>query len=494
LLESLKKIYKRIKELNRKVDKYNKDTVIQSLPSVACVNRAKKLINEKKFKEAQEVLESALDLSSQDSLVYKYLGKIREHFGDFKNAATLYGTSAKLNPMDKEIWLRLGMVLMYTDNLNQALTAFENANKRAPRNTDVYTGWGMTYMKQKKYALAKDKFKTAAKINNYNFSAILLSAVMEKRLNEYRSAEEKLEFLVKVAPNEGSLYEYAHLKHLQKKYDEAEFYALKALEYNKNVLPVYFLLSEIYSVQKDFTKTENIYNIALKNGLDCSSLHFEQGKSYVRLLEFEKGKEQFNIALEQERDFVEVKIGLALISAYEGDFEPAVELSEKYSDNVYIMESLGLKCLSGGDYKKAVEYFKNGLQKDSNQTYLYYDLARAYQKLNISDKVREYFDKFTEFNPKYVKGLFDYANWLIEISDFEDARRKLEKALKIEPDNIDILNKLFFVQYTLVRKNVSEYNIREAISVSNKAKEFGKFDYYPELQELENILKDLQDS
>ena len=492
MFEALKKIYKKIKELNHSVDKYNKDTVIQSLPSVAYVNRAKKLIGEKKFNEAQEVLKSALDLSSQDSLVYKYLGKIREHYADFENAVLFYRTSAKLNPNDKEIWLRLGMSLMYSEHLNEALIAFENANKRVPFNTDIYTGWGMTYMKQKKYALAKDKFNTAARISKYNFSAILLSAVMEKRLNEFKSAEEKLRFLVKVAPNEGSLYEYAHLKLLQNNYDEAEIYSYKTLEYNKQMLPVYFLLSEIYSIKRDFAKTETIYKTALENGLDCSSLHFEQGKSYVRLLELQKAKEQFNFALEQEKDFVEAKIGLALINAYEGNFEPAEEFLQKYADNVYIMEVVGLKYLFEENYKQAIEIFKKALQKDCNQTYLYYNLACAYKGLNIQDKVREYFDKFIEKNPKYVKGLFDYANWLIEISDFEDARRKLEKALKTEPDNVDILNKLFFVQYTLVRKNVSEYNVKEAISVSNKVKELGKFDYYPELQELESILKDLQ--
>ena len=120
----------------------------------------------------------------------------------------------------------------------------------------------MAFMKQKKYSLAKDKFVIAAQISKYNFTAILLSAVMEMRLEEYTSAEEKLTFLVKVAPNEGSLYEYAHLKLLQNKYDEAEKYALKALDLNKLMLPAYLITGEVYSIQKDYEKTEQNYKTA----------------------------------------------------------------------------------------------------------------------------------------------------------------------------------------------------------------------------------------
>ena len=56
----------------------------------------------------------------------------------------------------------------------------------------------------------------------------------------------------------------------------------------------------------------------------------------------------------------------------------------------------------------------------------------------------------------------------------------------------EVLNLLFFVQYTLVKKNISEYNIKEAISTANQAINLGKFDYYPEKEELEQILKGIE--
>ena len=136
--------------------------------------------------------------------------------------------------------------------------------------------------------------------------------------------------------------------------------------------------------------------------------------------------------------------------------------------------------------------FKKALRTDPKQSYNYYNLVQAYKELNDNYQIRDYFEKFTRDNPDYVQGFIEYAKWLIEVSDHSDAQRKLRRAEKLEPDNVEILNLLFLTQYTLVIKNVCEYNIKEAISVGEKAQNLGTFLYEDLKQELENILKDIQ--
>ena len=155
MLNKLKQFYNEIKNINNSVNNYTNDTVIQALPTVAYVNKAKKLIDEKDYNGAIEVLEAAVDISDKDPLVYKYLGKISELNRNFKDAVYYYEKSANLAPNDKEIWLRLGMSYLYSDILDKAQIAFENANKLLPMNTDVQTGWGMVFMKQKKICFGK---------------------------------------------------------------------------------------------------------------------------------------------------------------------------------------------------------------------------------------------------------------------------------------------------------------------------------------------------
>ncbi len=494
MFDWVKNICENIKDLDFSVDKYKSDSIIQSLPTVAYVNKAKKLIETKKFAEAESLLLKALDISEQDDLIYKYLGKIYEQNAKFEQAAGYYEKSARLNPQDKEIWLRLGMCQLNCSQFNEAISSFEKADKITPVNTDVQTGWGMALMRLKKYALAHDRFIAATKISKYNFTAILLSAVMEVKLNDYDSAETKLKFLAKVAPNEGSIYEYANLKLLKSDYNEAVKYAKKAIEINKKMLPAYFILGEVYSIQKDKEKTQKVFQSALNNDLDDPILRFEWGKAYLRLFEFEKAKEQFTLALNGNGSYLGPKIGLALVNCYDNDFTLLDELKEKYGQSVYIQEGIALERLDAGKTEDAIEMFKKALRTDSKQTYNCYHLANAYKILNNDVKVREYYEKFFMENPHYVKGYIEYSKWLIDVSDFEDAQRKLRKAQKLDKNNTEILNLLFFTLYTLVNKKICEYNIKEAISVAEEAQVLGDFRYETEKHELENILKNIQEN
>ena len=485
-------LYKNIKKFNKQVENYKNDTVIQSLPAIAYVNKAKKLINDKKYNDAKELLILALDISPDDALVLKYLGKIFENEKNFSTAVQYYEKSSGLNIHDKEIWLRLGMCYLYTGNFEKSIMAFEKANMYTPNNTDVYTGWGMALMRQKKYALAKDKFNYACTISKYNYTAILLSAVMEKRLGEYEIAEEKISFLIKVAPNESSLYEYSHLKLIKQNYDEAIEYANKTIECNKLMLPAYFILAEAYSILKDSENVCQTFNKALEVDLDSPSLHFEYGKCAIRLLDFKKAREEFLLAIKKDNNNEDAKIGLALLDAYNMNFDLLEEVKNKNLNNVYVQEAIGYQYLSEKRFSEAVDIFKNALKTDCNQTYVYYGLVLAYIGLDEKMKIKENFEIFTQKNPKYLKGLLDYSQWLINVSDFEEAQRKLRKAQKLEDTNTLLLNMLFLSQYALVKKNVSEYNIKEAISVALKAIEAGEFKYYPEKQELETMLENIQ--
>ena len=151
------------------IDKYKKDTIIQSLPSLAYVNRAKKLIEGGYLKEAENILNSALNLPQEDALVYKYLGIVAEKTGRKSDAIVAYKKAAKINPHDKDIWRQLGFVLVSVNFAEEAAECFENANKITPLNTDVYTGWGMSLLKLKKLNEAHEKFVQASKIDKYNF-------------------------------------------------------------------------------------------------------------------------------------------------------------------------------------------------------------------------------------------------------------------------------------------------------------------------------------
>ena len=271
----IKNIVENIKDLNSSIDDYKKDTIIQSLPSYTFVNRAKKLLENEKYDEAEKILLEALELPQEDSLVYKYLGAVYEKMGKHELAVENYQKSADLDPNDKNIWQRLGFSLMSVQKYEQAEKSFENSNKIMANNTDTYTGWGMALLKQKKYSEACEKFKKATAINKYNFSALFLCAISEIKLEMYDKAEMKLKFLSSVAPNESNTYEYARLKAIKNDFDNAIFYAKKSLDFNPQMLPAYILLGQIYAEKYDEKNSIQSFILAEQIRSDDEKLYLE---------------------------------------------------------------------------------------------------------------------------------------------------------------------------------------------------------------------------
>lgn len=491
----IKKISEKIKDLNTSVDTYKKETENQTLPSVAYVNRAKKLIDKMRYKEAKIILNEALELTDKDALVYKYLGIAEEQLGENEAAKQAYTRSAGLNPHDKNIWHKLGLIEITLRQYENAEKSFEQANKISPLNTDIQTGWGMSFLKQKKYPQAHEKFMKAIQINRFNFAAMLLAAIVEVRLKKYDDAEHKLSFLMKTNPSEGSAYEFANLYFLKDNYEFAIRYAKQSLEFNPNMLPAYLILGKIYSLQFDYENSTKYFNLAKERGLVNSILYTEWGNALIRLCRFREAKEIYQKALLDDMENIDAQAGMALCAAETNDFEKAfnlIDFADKNGvDNVFLIEAKGVYSLAHGKVEEAVGYFKNALQKDPKEVYNYFRLAKCYQKTGNDEMIKDSYDKILKFNPKCIIAYLEYAKYLISQKDYKEAQRKLRKAEKLDCNNQEILNLLFYTSYILVKENVCEYNVKEAISIADKTENFE----YPELRaELEVILKNIKEN
>lgn len=494
MFDWLEKIIEKIASLNFSVDKYKKDTIIQSLPSLAYVNRAKTCIDEEDYKEAERILNEALELPQEDALVYKYLGITAEKTGRIDDALRAYKKSATLNSQDKDIWKMLGFSYLNCNLCEDAEKSFENANRISPSNTDIFTGWGMTLMKQKRFSEAHEKFIEASKINKYNFMAILLAAIMEVRLERYDDAEAKLNFLANVSPNESNNYEYANLKFIRGDYQTALHYAKKALGFNKNMLPVYLLLGRIYTIQLDAENAMNAFEEAYRRELITPNLFYEWGISLQKFERFEQAKEKFEKVLELSPDEDDAIAAKALCDAACKNVDAAepvlAPLLLKNPQSYPALKGMAFVKFYTNHYDEAVEEFKTVLKSEPFDVSIYYYIAKAYVKLSNDILAKEYFEHSLKENPGHIISYLDYSQYLINQNEYQEAQRKLRRALKIDENNTEILNLLFHVSYVLVKENVCEYNVKEALSIAEKICSINKdfFRYEEEKADLEKIL------
>lgn len=497
MFDWLEDIFKKISQLNATVENYKEETVIQSLPSVAYVNRAKKCIENGQYKDALEILKKAESLPQEDSLVYKYQGIIYDKLFRFEEAAQAYKKSAKLNCNDKIIWQKLGFALLNLKLYDQSVESFENADKIFPGNSETLMGWGMALMKLGKDIEAREKFILSSKYNRYNSNSMFLAAVIEIKLKMYDEAEGKLQFLVSVSPNAGNAYEYANLKFIKSDYDSAIFYAQKALEFNKNMLPSYLLLGKIYRLKNDISSLF-YYKTAEELQLISEELYIEWTYSLIKFERYKEALEKLNKAKEINPENLELKYLEAFLSVIFGKIGDNKEIIEEWhkndEENFLALRALGIISCLEGNYKKGISNFKSSLNSAPFEVINNYYIAKAYMHLGDSSNAREYFETSIKTNSNHLKSYIDYSKFLISLDDYADANRKLRKALKLDENNLAVLNMLFFVNYNLVKDNVCEYNIKETLGFGEKIKAINEdtFKYPDKFAELCEILNKLQ--
>jgi len=487
---------KQIKKLNDDITEYKKDSDIPSMPSVAIVNRAKKFINEGNLDEAENILKEAFSLAKEDSLVFKYLGIVYDGKKDYEKAIEAYQKSADLNQEDKDIWRFLGTAFLNTCDYERSIKAFENANKITPLNTDIFTGWGMAYMKLKNYKEAREKFVQAIKINRYNFLALFFSAMCETRIGMMDLAETKLHFLTSTVPNDINCYEYANLKFLKNHIQEAEFWAKKSIEYNSQIIPAYTLLIKIYSQKQDLENCKKYYEEGCKNGLEGDNLNENFGIALLNLGQINGAKLHLLKAYENNLDNENITANLLLINTILQE-DKYIELLQ---GKLYSLNSLNpiLKITKSifeyreGNFSDALTLIKEVYDGFDNEYILDYYLALIYAKLGQLNKAKESFESSSQKCSMFVKNYIDWANFLIENGEFNDAQRKLRKGLKYNNGDINLLNLLFHVSFILVKDNVCEYNIKDAISIASKIEPQELFEYKNELSELEQMLGNIE--
>ncbi len=490
MFDRIKYFINTILNISKSIDKYKKDTIVQSLPTLTYVNRAKKFIDVNNFPKAEQILLEALELPQKDPLVHKYLGLVYEKTMRFEQSVEHYQLSADLNPNDKNIWQRLGFALISVGKFEQADKSFDNANRIQAGNTDTFTGWGMAFVKMKKYSEAHEKFLTAVKLNKYNQTALFLSAVCEIKLKMYDLAENKLAFLSNINPNENNTFEYARLKALKDDIENAIHYAKKSLSFNAKMLPAYILLGQLYAQKLDEENSLKSFEEAELKGLAVSSLYLEWGKVLIKFEKTVEAKQKLLKAYEMDPNNNDIIANLGLCLVERREFEEAQPLLQKVieaePENKTVKQALGIIEFESGNIDKALQIFRSD---DENAVNCYY-IAKCYEQKKEDTKVREYYETALRQNNKYITAYIDYANYLIKNCDYAEAQRKLRKALKYDENNIKLLNLMFYTSYILVKENICEYNVKEALSIAEKIEGLGSdlFEYPGQKQELIELL------
>ncbi len=489
MFDYLKKVIEQIRQISASVDDYKKLSPSGAMPVVAKVNAALKLINAKNFDEAEELLLETDELYPENEVVLQSLGNLYEIRKDFEKAAKYFQKALNHNPIKRELFLRLGYAQLSAKQNEAACKTFEKAKNVFKLDSDVITGYGMALYRLKKYDEARSEFVKAFSLDARNLNALFLSSTVDVMFGDYERAETRLSLLVKLAPNTAHLYEYAKLKKLKGDFDLALALAARSFESNKNFLPAYILLAEIYHSRFEPDKALEWLQKAEDAELFDVSLYMARANICMFTEDFATALTSYRKVLEFEQDkSTDMKILVCeiMLGRLEGKEEAVSAMLEGVEeDECEERKSIAYMLKGVWEYKTdnftaAEESFRKALQITLKLPVVYYFLAKIYQAQGEGYKAEKYFNLDIEKYPYHYSSHKDYIEYLINAGNFEEARFKIKKALKLFPDNTELENLLFYTGFRLVEAATPEYNVKELLKLAEKLEENATFLYADE--------------
>lgn len=297
----------------------------------------------------------------------------------------------------------------------------------------------------------KMKDQLAPSLQNLR-AALINSAVTDQKAQRYDLATQKL-YASYIAGNDPSdLYFAASNAVNGKDYDSAIKYYQMLLDANYTGETEEFVATNKETGEEEAFESENVRNIAVKSGQFI--------KPEKRISESRKG---------------EILRNMTLIYIEKGDNEKAVSLmkaarAENPSD-IFLIRADADMSYKMGDIERYNKLMNEIVASDPTNPEIYFNLGVGSAEIGSNEKAMEYYKKALELNPDYDAALINLAvlklageNKLVEEMnslgnssadnkkyDVLKQQRKdlyietmpyLEKALKLKPNNVDVIRTL----------------------------------------------------
>jgi len=121
------------------------------------------------------------------------------------------------------------------------------------------------------------------------------------------------------------------------------------------------------------------------------------------------------------------------------EFTEVVESTAGPKDKAIALIYLGIISDRKGEYDNAINYFKRAENYDENNPEIYLNMARTYRKKKDFNNAVKYAEKTSGMIPNDVNPLILLGNINYELTNWDEAIRYYEKALKIDGNNSALL-------------------------------------------------------
>ena len=121
-----------------------------------------------------------------------------------------------------------------------------------------------------------------------------------------------------------------------------------------------------------------------------------------------------------------------------GDLQKALaiysEANIKSPKDAETLFKMGYVLAEQERYDEAIEYYKEALELDSNNTYIHQAMASLYRKMGEFASARNHLNASLDINDKNPITYYNYGNLLVDMKHFDEAKVMYQKAIELDDD------------------------------------------------------------
>lgn len=407
------------------------------------LDKINELINAKKYEEAKKALEPLTnDNDEKDIEALKLLGLCHINLNEFKEGQAVFETVVKYKD-DATSWFYLASCYDNLDDYLHAISAYEEVLRLRSSYIDAYKNLAIVYVKNKEPQKAVDTAMKALDYVQDDYTVYYIIGTACMALKKFEMAVEYLEKALNLNPNHSQLYNnlgtcYVTLGDLDKAYHNF----VKASELDPENSITYFNIGSILQLQNKhkeaceyFKKAYAIeaqdnYLVALALSEVKSNQIEEAIKHYKTLVTHYPSKPNFQYNLACCYDAI-------------GDYASAITILAQLvlvnPKSVSMLRKLASIYVKINQFANAKVLYEKILIQGNVTPEIYYEFAHLCVKTNDMDKAEKILKKVVDLNPEFAMAHKDLGVLYLSKRLFDYAEDEFNQALKIAPDNFDIL-------------------------------------------------------
>ncbi|CAK5116305.1 unnamed protein product [Meloidogyne enterolobii] len=252
------------------------------------------------------------------------------------------------------------------------------------------------------------------------------------------------------AVDASALLSIAHKEYQAGNYAKAEQHCLALLQQNSHNIGVLLLLSSIAFQQKNYERSMQYSNLAIRVNPECAEAYSNLGNAYKEKGDLTEALKNYHIAVRLKPDFIDGYINLASALVYVGDLEQAIQAyltALQYNPDLYCVRSdLGNLFKAMNRFEEAKVCYLKAIEMQPHFAVAWSNMGCVFNAQELWLALH-HFEKAITLDPNFIDALINMGNVLKEARIFDRAVSCYLRALALNPNHAVVHGNLACVYY-----------------------------------------------